>query len=246
MLEAILFDLDNTLILFDEQAFFQQYIPSVARHFTDLFEPEIFRDRLLSSTQAMTRGDESMTNAQRFMKFFVRDMEEKHDMIWQRFLNYYEKEFNGFRTIIQHLDSTVPLMNALQERPLKLIIASNPFWPLLVQEMRLDWAGLEHIEFDWITHVENSSYCKPDVRYFHEICKKMDLSPEKCLMVGNDPLNDMIAGHADMKTYLTTDCLDIDGSLMAMSQRLREKSDINPPEPDYKGPLAGVLDVVDG
>jgi hypothetical protein len=40
MLKAVLTDLDNTLVLFDEVPFHQRYFDKLGRCFADLFSPE--------------------------------------------------------------------------------------------------------------------------------------------------------------------------------------------------------------
>lgn len=64
------------------------------------------------------------------------------------------------------------------------------------------------------------------------------------MMVGNDPVNDLIAAHAGMKTYLADDSkgagrIRVDTREIPQSLQL---SDI--PDPDFKGPLAKVPEAV--
>ena len=63
-------------------------------------------------------------------------------------------------------------------------------------------------------------------------------------MVGNDPVNDMVAAHTGIKTYLTNDSkdswkikVDVDGVLQGL-----QLEDI--PEPDFKGSLSELPHVV--
>ena len=62
-------------------------------------------------------------------------------------------------------------------------------------------------DFEFITTFENSYSCKPNPRYYLEVAEKLGLSPEECLMVGNDVRDDMIAETVGMKVFLLTDCL---------------------------------------
>ena len=54
---------------------------------------------------------------------------------------------------------------------------------------------------------EESSFCKPNLRYYEEILSRQGLSPAECIMVGNDVGEDMIAANLGMKVFLLTDCL---------------------------------------
>ena len=69
-------------------------------------------------------------------------------------------------------------------------------------------------------------------------------SPEHCLMVGNDPVNDMAAARAGLHTYQTTDAADAGHPPLNMGKGLSPGADADRPEPDFTGPLSGVGDAV--
>ena len=52
------------------------------------------------------------------------------------------------------------------------------------------------------TTYENIGYCKPSPEYYKEILRRMNISPEDCMMVGNDTDEDMIAETLGMKVFL--------------------------------------------
>jgi len=88
------------------------------------------------------------------------------------------------------------------------------------------------------------SFCKPRTEYYLEISQKIGEPPETCMMVGNDPVNDLIAAHTGMKTYLTDDSKDAGRVRVDTSNILQtlQLSDI--PTPDFKGPLSKVPEAV--
>ena len=54
---------------------------------------------------------------------------------------------------------------------------------------------------------DNSKFCKPSPEYYIEICKKIGIDPQNCLMIGNDERDDMkAASDAGMSCFLVTDC----------------------------------------
>ena len=65
------------------------------------------------------------------------------------------------------------------------------------------------------------------------------------MMVGNDPINDMVAARAGLITYLTTDVKDDDSASLTVSQDLRAGWTEDSIVPDYTGPLAGLKNVVE-
>ena len=253
MLKAILFDLDNTLILFDEQKYFKSYIGKISQAFSDLMPVELFYKKLISATQALLQNNGDMSNADFFMNEFSSDFEDKREVLWNRFLEFYKTEYDQFETLVSVPNGVRDLFIELRKRNIKLVIATNPMFPIDIQKKRISWAGIGDLEFELITHIENMSYCKPRIEYYQQICQMIGEEPQDCLMVGNDPFNDMVVAGIGMKTYLTVDGSEVDASSLALSKELRKdvSADVpNPvpepvPEPDFTGPLSKLIDAVE-
>ena len=240
MLRAILFDLDNTLILFDEARFYQEYFRRIETRFADLMSADIFRKRLISATHALLQNNGEMINAEYFMSAFTEQSANRRDKLWNRFLNFYETEYDEIKVNIRLPNNLHETFDKIVRTGLKLVLASNPIFPLNVQMKRLAWAGLDHYHFDLVTHIENMSFCKPRIEYYLEICRKINEAPQACLMVGNDPINDMIAARAGLKTYLTDDSKDSWRVTLDVSEDLLKDQTLDIPEPDFKGSLSDV------
>jgi FMN phosphatase YigB (HAD superfamily) len=241
MLKAVLFDLDNTLIHFGERQFFQGYIPAVTKVFADVMPGDLFLERLLSSTGEVLKNNGAMLNVDCFMNHFCLGYEPQRDQFWRRFMTFYETEYDQFRSLASASAGVRDMLVQLRETSLKLVIASNPLWPSIAQNKRLAWAGLGDLDFDLVTHIENMTYCKPNVDYYHEICGKIGERPEACLMVGNDPVNDMVVGTIGMKTYLVTDS---DPADLVMSRTTYGTAPSGIPKPDFEGSLLAVPETV--
>ena len=242
MLRAVLFDLDNTLIHYSERKFFESYVPGIVRLFADIMPGDILIERLLRSTNSLLHNNGEMSNAERFMNDFCSGYEGLRDEIWARFLKFYDTDYDQLRSVVSVPQGVRGIFLRLKEKRVKLVIASNPVWPLSAQTARLSWAGIEDLHFDLVTHIENTSYCKPQLGYYREICQLIDETPEACLMVGDDPVNDMIVSHIGMKTYMVTDG-DVAATELSRSGYLKAPTEI--PEPDFQGPLAAVVDLVE-
>lgn len=241
VLKAVLFDLDNTLILFKETIFFEKYTRKLFLSFHDLLTIQEFADKLIHATQQMVQNNGEMTNAEYFIEAFANGLRvDKHDL-WQRFENFYATEFEQFRELMTPLPQAHDLIINLQQKGFKIVIASNPMFPKKVQLDRLRWAGLSDISFDLITSADNFNYCKPRLEYYHQICAIIEVLPSNCIMVGNDPFNDMIASKIGMKTYLTTDSEDLS---IELSRELAIKSHLEMPPPDFKGSLKELMTVI--
>ncbi len=244
---AVLFDLDNTLIHFDESVFFRMYLPEVGKAFSDVLPFHRFSHKLLASTQALLDNDGSLTNAECFLRAFCDGMAIGRDETWKRFIAFYESEFHRFRTLVTVPEGVERVPPVLKRMGLKLVVASNPLWPMRVQRMRLAWAGLGDFPFDHVTAIENTRFCKPRLDYYREICDTIQEPPDACLMVGNDPVNDMVVSRIGMRTFLVRNGesgIDALGRL-ELSETLRKGGPTDTPEPDFTGTLEGLLAAVD-
>jgi FMN phosphatase YigB (HAD superfamily) len=236
ILKAVLFDLDNTLIHFDESEFFKAYLPEIADAFSDVMPFPLFYEKLMASSRALLESDGAVSNADFFLRRFSRGFEERRDELWKRFVNFYETRFDSLKRLVTVPEGLDALFDRLERRGLKRVIASNPLWPLSVQRIRLGWAGLQNRSFDYITGIENMRFCKPRIEYYVEICQKIGERPEDCLMAGNDPVNDMIVSQIGMKTYLV-DVGNGPHGHFSMSSELRKGMTEAAREPDFRGTL---------
>jgi HAD superfamily hydrolase (TIGR01549 family) len=245
LLKAVLFDLDNTLIRFDEREFFEAYIPRISKVFSDMMSPEMLLERLLLSTLMLVNNNGQMSNAEYFMSFFSQGYEEYREEIWKRFIKFHETEFDEFQPLVSVIPGVHEVFMRLREKGVKLVIASNPIWPQIVQIKLLSWAGLGDWNFELVTHIENMSYCKPHIEYYLEVCKKINEKPEGCLMVGDDPVNDLIVGKTGMKTFLVTNGPEFDGSEHELSKSIRDDTASELIAPDFQGLLSDVPGAVE-
>lgn len=244
MIEAVLFDIDNTLILFDENSFFEAYLKKLIPAFTDIFTPENFRERLIGATRALLKNRGQTSNIEHYLNQFLLGSEIQKEEIWKRFQRFYTTEFPRLERRVTVVEGARQLLASINRKGIRLVAASNPLWPLSIQTMRLAWAGVDDLPYSMITHMGNTSYCKPQPEFFLEISRSIELEPQQCLMVGNDPLNDMAAGETGMKTYLTTDSRKPGTASFSLSQRVRNAGYESLPVPDFTGPLKKVITII--
>lgn len=240
MLDAVLLDLDNTLFLYNEPDFYKEYFNRITPYFANLIPPDQFKDRLDRSLNALMQNSGRVPNSLCFLDTFCYRMRARLPAIWQRFLSFYETEYDRIPVQGETPDGLHMVIDHLSQKRLKLVIASNPLFPLIAQEKRLAWTGLERDRFDFVTHLENMSYIKPRKGYYRQICEVLQAAPDRCLMVGNDPINDMAARGVGLSTYLTMDAHDGKYQWAILDHG---SGDAYPP--DFRGPLANLPDIVD-
>ena len=244
MLKAVLLDLDNTMVLFDEPGFYKQYFKRIAPFFSDLFPNGDFLERMLQATQALKENSGTQPNVDHFMNTLTQETEAlQRERIWDRFVEFYRNEYDNIPRQVRAPGGLRETLAHLSGKGLKLVLASNPIFPEFVHIKRAAWVGIEPT-FPWalVTHIENMSYVKPHTGYYRQIGTMIGVPPEQCLMVGNDPLNDMAAGKAGMATYLTTDGDRMDYASLQMT--VGREDPPAPSPPDFTGPFREVPRVV--
>lgn len=208
MIKAVLFDLDGTLLPMDLDSFLKVYfgglVSAIAPHG---FDPDLLVKSFWGCTGDMIRNDGSRTNEQvfwdSFRGFFGPDAGRAEPI----FHRYYETEFRNARNVCGYDPRAAESIREIIKMGYRVILATNPLYPPIATHTRIRWTGLEPEEFEYITTYDNSSFSKPNLRYYEEILTKHGLSPAECVMVGNDVGEDMIAANLGMKVFLLTDCL---------------------------------------
>lgn len=205
--QAILFDLDGTLLPMDADAFVKGYMKLLYRKIAHHnIPPQLFQKGMWDGVAAMTENDGSRTNEERFWQTFEAVTGCGKEIINEECLSFYANEFHNAR----HLTGENPLAKqavmAARQAATKVVLATNPLFPIAGQVTRMSWVGLKPEDFDLVTSYENECYCKPNPRFFLSICQRMGVEPSACLMVGNDENEDAYAAtQAGLSVFLVTD-----------------------------------------
>ncbi len=200
---ALLLDLDGTLIDLDVELFVPAYIRLLAPAFSKFCEPEVFATHLIGSTRAMVENSEpGLTNEAVFFSDFCVRLGQPYESVFPLFEQFYESEFPLLRGWSRPRSHARELVETARRRGLKLVLATNPLFPLAAVAHRLEWGGLSPDLFDLVTTVENAHFCKPRPDYYLEIAGKIGCSPSDCLMAGNDVQEDLCAAKVGMDTFL--------------------------------------------
>ena len=242
-IKAVLLDLDNTMILFDETQFYLSYMERVVPFFADLVPDDQFRDRLLRGIRGLIKNNGEVSNRELFLNLFCDgDSASVRQAVWDRFMRFYEEEYEKVPVEAVASKSLDRVLDQLKTWGIELVVATNPLFPEIAQEKRMAWIDLDQERFRLITHLENMAYVKPRGEYYRQISDMIGRRPEECIMVGNDTVNDMVAGSVGMATYLTTEAGSIDYSAVAKGRKVRLGQTH---QADYSGALIDLLPVVD-
>ena len=124
-IKAILLDLDNTLVIFDETQFYLQFMKRIIPLFEDLMTGEQFSERLLPAIRFMRKNDGTINNEDFFMNAFCKGIENQRDEIWNRFIHFYENEYENIPVDVEKPADLEATLDQLKAWRLKLVVATR-------------------------------------------------------------------------------------------------------------------------
>lgn len=208
MIQAVLFDLDGTLLPMDQDQFTKYYFRLLVGAIAPCgYDPQKLLGAVASGVEAMVKNDGSKTNEKVFWETFSGVFGQRAYDDVDKFLSFYKNEFQQAQAACGFDAGAEKAVAAAKKKGLRVALATNPLFPSIATESRIRWAGLEPEMFELFTTYENSCHCKPNLDYYRDILREMNLRPEDCLMVGNDVGEDMIAEKLGMQVFLLNPCL---------------------------------------
>ena len=120
------------------------------------------------------------------------------------FIDFYRNEFDYVKTVIVPNEE---LVNKIKTSNHQFIFASNPIQPKIAMIKKIGFVGLSEDNFIYIAYMENSTYAKPNPKFFKEIIDKLNLNPSDCIMIGDTDF-DKASEAAGIKFVHVNSCLD--------------------------------------
>ena len=214
MYNTILFDLDGTLAPFLQDEFVRAYFQLLLRRLVPMgWDGDSLIRALWAGVDAMIRNDGAAVNRQAFWEAFTQELGIAAMALESILNDFYAREFDAVRSVLREPADHSRLIGGLRQKGYQVILATNPIFPAVAVATRLGWVGLSEEDFDYITTYENSRRSKPNPDYYRDILEHIGREPGECLMIGNNPVDDMAAVQAGLSGYLATDYIENPGGL---------------------------------
>ena len=208
-MKAILFDLDGTLLPLDEKLFVDIYFTELSKVFSEYnIESNKLVEAIWTATHEIIKNDGKRTNEEAFWEKFKSIINIDLSNVKEVLEKFYANEFfTKLKKCSTENNLAKVAVNLAKKNGRKVVLATNPVFPIDAL-VRLKWTGLDVDDFDYVSHYSNSSFSKPNPKYYLDLCEKLDVEPKDCLMIGNDERQDIFAASsAGMNCYLVTDYL---------------------------------------
>jgi HAD superfamily hydrolase (TIGR01549 family) len=182
-----LIDLDGTLINLDWRKNMSQYYRKIKRILPDMgANISYFYSIRWAAKKMMGDNSGDMLNIEKYFMYLSRISrvpDKKNREIYSKF---YDESFSVFQGDIAAVEGAHELIRTCKEAGMKIVLATNPVFPLQAVKERLSWGKFDPGDFELITHIQNFSHCKPNAEYFLEILKRIGGSLGDAFMVGDD------------------------------------------------------------
>lgn len=208
MLQAILYDLDGTLLPMDNDYFTKVYLSLLAKTAMPWGypDPEALIQAMWAGVKAMVTNDGSIPNQKAFWDTFSQVIGKDASGDEVKFNDFYSKGFMDVKSATEDAPLARAVVDLSHQKAEHVILATNPIFPPVADASRLSWIGLTMEDFDLVTDYCNCSFCKPNPAYYRSILDQFHLDPAQCLMVGNNVSEDwQAASAAGIPCYLVTD-----------------------------------------
>ncbi len=194
MIKALLLDLDGTLLDNDMDAFLQVYLKALSRNMAPWISRERLVPQLLGSTAVMLANrDPSRTLQKAFADDFYPALGTTEQAMHPHLLAFYQNEFPKLAYLTRRREAAARLIQSALDAGVKVAVATNPLFPRIAIDHRLEWAGIpsSRVPFWVATSYESFHSAKPKASYYAEILGHIGVHAAEAAMVGDNPLDDL-------------------------------------------------------
>jgi HAD superfamily hydrolase (TIGR01549 family) len=193
---TLLLDLDDTLLQNNIDSFLPHYLDAFSKEAADYVDPDRFVQMLLAGTQQMVKNRRpDCTLREVFDAAFFPALGVNPGKFQSLADDFYSRIFPKLHDLTSSRPEAVELVETAKTRGYRVVIATNPLFPMTAILQRLEWAKLpiERYEFDLITSYETFHFVKPEPSYYAEIMARLGWPSGEVLSVGDDLGRDITA-----------------------------------------------------
>lgn len=200
---TLLFDLDNTLLDTNLDAFVPAYFQALGKHMGDRVSPEVMLRALMHGTNLMYESEDPTRTLQEIFEtdFYAKLGVPKVELV-EVIEDFYDHVFPSISTYTRQIPDAVPLIEWAFSCGYRIAIATDPLFARKATYHRLRWAGFDPEQFELVSTFEDFHFTKTHPAYYAEVLGQLGWPNGPVLMVGNDVQRDLIpANRLGLKTY---------------------------------------------
>ncbi len=186
---TLLLDLDDTLLETNMDVFIPAYFKALSGALADKVAPELMIPALTGGTRAMMANtDPALTLQEVFDSVFFPMLGLDRLTLQTAIDRFYDEIFPSLGVLTKPIPEAIRLVDWAFAQGHRVVIATNPFFPLKAIQHRLRWAGLapEKYPFALVTSYETFHFTKETVAYYPEMLAQLGWPEDPLVMVGDD------------------------------------------------------------
>ncbi len=242
----LLFDLDDTLLNTNIEAFIPAYFQTLSEHMAPYVSANVMLPALIAGTRSMLDSEDPAHTLQDiFEDDFYQKLGVQKREVAGALEEFYDNIFPDIESKTSRRPDAVPLMEWAFSRGYRVAIATDPLFPLKATHHRLRWAGLDPAQFEIVSAFENFHFSKSHTAYYAEMLGQLGWPDEPVLMIGNDAERDLMPAHRlGLKTYFidgesaSSPGIEAGRGKLADLRPWLESTDLTTLEPSFKSPEA--------
>ena len=200
---TLLFDLDDTLLDTNLEAFIPAYFQALVSHLAGRVSEDVMLHALIHGMRLMNESEDPTRTLQEvFEADFYQKLGIPKGELLDVFENFYDEVFPKLAEHTKARPAAAPLIEWALSCGFRVAIATDPFFPRKATYHRIRWAGLDPEKLELISTFEHFHFSKSHPAYYAEILGRLGWPDGPVLMVGNDVQRDLLPAHRlGLKTY---------------------------------------------
>ncbi len=171
------------------ETFLPAYLQRLGQYLSDYISPKELPAAIFNGTDHMVNNvNPSRTLEECFDEYFYPLIETDKEKLNEKIKNFYQEEFPKLAPITNEVPYAATVIKKLEKQNHQILIATNPLFPKMAIDHRINWAnlGLELNDFRYITNFEELHFTKPRPEFIAEILGKIGWQDEPVVMIGNE------------------------------------------------------------
>ena len=243
---TLLFDLDDTLLDTNMDAFIPAYFQALSKHLFGRVSPDVMLHALMHGTNLMNESyDPTRTLQEIFESDFYPALGIPKQELVEVIDDFYDNIFPTIGGHTRQRPDAAPLIEWALSQGFRIAIATDPLFPRKATWHRVRWAGLDPEKLELISTFENFHFTKTHPAYYAEVLGQLGWPEGPVLMVGNDVNRDLLAANRlGLKTYFidgesaSSPGFEAGRGKLADLRPWLESVNLSTLEPSYKSPEA--------
>lgn len=204
--QAIMFDLDNTLLRNDGDQFLEEFSSELARYLDPKVPYQRFMEAIMAAGAAMIADQHpDRTNEEVLITTLADLVAVDRDWLFQRYRAFVQGDLGRIGLPWGRIHASRPTVEWALASGYKIVVATSPIYPPGPIMERLRRADLDLEPWDLITTADQMHSVKPHASYYLEAARLIGVDPRRCVMVGDDLYQDMSAARAGFSCYLVSE-----------------------------------------